>query len=263
MRRLARNIPHSTLIASHHSEMLDELKTTLDAFLVAARSDGEQRSIYKLCTAGYSVLRAFSLPRELRLLSAAAGGARRCAVLATIRQISLARVELRRLIECAVWYAYFVDHPVEFEAFEANPSRDWTSDKERPIESIARAEIGFFFRYALERARAARSTRVPEAVNTLKTAYGEMSGEVHAALGALGASATLSQAHDPYDAKLSAHFREDVDRVLTAAVLVISAVNTRLLAHLTAMERGWADWLIGVDASKEFRADSIGILRTD
>lgn len=262
MKRVARGIPHTSLIAAHHRELLDELRTTLEAFLEAAGDDGEQRSVYKLCTAAYTVLRAMSVPRDLRLLGGAAGAARRCAVLGTIRQISLARVELRRLIECSVWFAYFVDHPVEFAEFEANPSRGWDSDGARPIEAIARADIGFFFRYALDRMRAARAPRVVEAVSALKTAYREMSGEVHAALGALGASATLSQAHDPYDAKIAAHFREDVDRVLTSGTLLVASVDPRLLGHLPAVDRAWFDWLVGVDAAKEFRSDAIGIDRT-
>jgi hypothetical protein len=250
-------IPNSRKIRSDHGEFLDDLQTSLLAFVAHARSDTDLRGIFKLCTAAHTVLGAFAA--EEPLLAAASGVARRIAVLSMIRQLSLVRVELRRLVECVIWFVYFLEHPVERETFEKNPGRGWKARSDTPpIEAAASAEIGTFFRYAKERLAADPSKLGAKAASDLHTEYGNVSGDVHAARAAVGG--TLALAFDPYDAATAAATREQITRIAGPCVLLCAAAAPNLLGKLDAIDRSWFDWLVG-SAAKTIHSGPFGITR--
>ena len=261
MKRTSHGLPHSSVRRRHHREMLEELRVTLATFIQDAHDDAAQRSIYELCSAGYTVLRELRTSKAQQLVIGASGAARRCAILSAVRQISLARVELRRMIECVIWFVYFIDHEVEFADFQRNPTRSWDDRSKTPIAAAASAEIGFFFRYASERLSTGNCPRLVESVSRLKTAYATLSTEVHAARGSVGASATLSQAHDPYNDRIAAKVRDEIDQVMTEAVLLVAGTDMNLIGGLSAIDRAWLDWLIGDDAAKAMRALTLGLAR--
>lgn len=260
MSRVSRGIPHSSEIRKHHAEFVGELKITTASFLDRANADSDLLSAFKLATAFYCVVQTFGKAGNSKLLDAAAGLARRSAVLMSIRQTSLVKVELRRLVECTVWFAYFVDHPVEYEEFERNPSRGWSDDRDRgPIETVACSQIGFFLRYAQERVGKGKPLEAAKAPERLRVEYGNLSRDVHGALGALNRNATFSQAHDPYDGAVAADLCGAVDRVLTDALLTIAMLRPEWIGKLPATERGWFDWLIGSENAKAVRGGSFGL----
>jgi hypothetical protein len=251
-------IPHGKKIRADHDEFLDDLATSLVAFVNHARSDSDLRGIFKLCTAAHTVLGAFDDAQPL--MSAAAGVARRIALLSMIRQLSLVRVELRRLIECVQWSVYFSEHPVEREVFEKNPGRGWASKPDAlPIEAAASADIGMFFRYAKERLVADPSGLGVAAATTLHVEYGNISGDVHAARGAVGG--TLALAFDPYDGESAAATRDQIHRIFGPCVLLRVAADPRLLGRLDAINRDWFDWLVGKEAARTIRGEPFGIPR--
>jgi hypothetical protein len=227
--------------------------------LAATLTDSHQRAIFKVCTAGFASLVA--LAQESLLLRGAAGIARRCALLASIRQVSLIRVELRRLIECSVWDIYFCDHPTEYAEFRRQAGKSIIDDPKRPIASAACAPTRRFFAYAQERFDSDRSGLGRAAADAMYAAYGTLSAEVHASQGLLHPDASLALAFDRYDGKVAAALEKDIRTVITSVVTAGAAIDPRRLSALDGIERGWFDWLVGTSTARTIRGGTFGIPR--
>ncbi len=254
-------IPHSKQIETNHHVFLDDLETSLQGFLSHAKKNDALRSIFKTSTAAYATYRAFATkpaPTQL-LMNAAAGSIRRTCALSMMRQHSLTQVELRRTIECALWDTYFLDHPVEWQHFCANPHQRADGRDETPIASAAGAPIGFYFRYASERMSTEPSGLLTNVLGSLKTSYGELSATVHAATGAI--STSMVMAFDPWTNAKGQALRLLCKRVLKAVVILSAATDPTRLGFLDAIDRGWFDWLIGAAASRAIRGARFGLSR--
>lgn len=253
--------PSSRKIEAEHREFLRDLRTSLDSHIVHARSDASLRAIYKLFRTCHASITAFAKlpgsPTE-ELVEAAAGCVRRSCMLSMIRQVSLTRLELRRMIECVFWDVYFIDHPVEFDYFRHHPERR-TSDLDQPIAATASGPIGFFARYAAERMSAEATGIAKDAVSTLRSAYHDLSLDIHAAKGAMSSSLVL--AFDRYDNKIGERLRKLHKRVLRSVAILLAANEPRRMNHLSTMERGWFDWLVGTKDAKKIRGSDFGLVR--
>lgn len=253
-------LPDARTLSAQYSDFVEDLRTTLASFLDAGRSDADIKAIFRSATAAHTVFSAFGDGGQ-NLLLAAGGIARRCAVLAIGRQLSLARVELRRMIECVVWYVYFLDHPVEWVEFSARPGRGWGDRPQAPIAAAASAATGTFFAYAKERLQGDPSTLGKAAVDRLHVQFGNLSAEVHAAMGAVHPSGSLALAFDRYDRSRIAKLRREIQQVFSASVIVCAAVDRRLLAKLDAVGRAWFDWLVSAPPAKIIRGRPFGVPR--
>lgn len=254
-------IPHSAKTNSDFSELLGDLGTFVDESIKAAANDSDLKGLFRLSTALHSSLNGFLIRDESRLLNAAAGIARRVTVLAVLHQVSLAKVELRRLIECTLWYVYFHEHPVEFEAFLREPSRSWDEKRDRPISSAASSPMSFYAAYAKERFENEPSGLGLRAVEVLRQEYGNLSGHVHAALGAMSDKGNLALPHDQWTKPVAGSLKDVVQQVFRSSIIAISASNPDLLGGLDAIPRSWFDWLVSEDA-KAIRGSPFGIKST-
>lgn len=244
-----------------HEDFVDALIVTMSGFARDGRGDSSQRAIFKSCSAGQVVLQSFvRAPHQNELLSAAAGLVRRVAVLCAVRQYSLSRVEMRRLIECAVWYVYFIDHAVEWAEFRKNPMRANDERSRDPIVSAASALTSVFFAYAKERFSPTACDIGRDAVDRLKSYYGRLSGEVHAGMGAVHQSGSLALASDRHEPALVNQLAKDVKQIVKQVVLTLVCANPLLLPPSGGAEEPWLSYLLG-QASIRVRAATFGIMR--
>ncbi len=254
-------LPSPALLGAQYQEFVGDLKTSIDTFLDASRADPDLKGAFKSATAAYASFAAFGSDGN-SLLRAASGIARRSLVLAVVRQLSLARVELRRLIECTVWYVYFIDHPVEWADFLANPGRSWADRPQEPIAAAASANVGRFFAYAKERlARDDPSKIGKAAIDLLHTRYGNLSGEVHAAMGAVHPTGNLALAFDRYDSASVGKLRREMHQVFASSLVTCASINPILISRLGAVERGFFDWLVSAGIAKVVRGGTFGVSR--
>ena len=191
------------------------------------------------------------------LLGAAAGAAKRSVVLVCIRQYSLINVELRRFIECILWYTYFADHPVEWEVFEFIPNRDWGKKKEKPIETAATASINYYLRYVDERMSVEPSGLAKAAAGVFRTEYAKLSNYIHGATPAMNGS--LALAFDREDVRQHSKLKTRCHKILKSGCILVAALNVKLLEHLTTTERKYFDRLVSPSTAKKIREKPFGV----
>jgi hypothetical protein len=253
------SIPHNHKISADYGDFLADLQNSLSEFIARSKDESAKRSIFKTCTAGHTSFLAFGATNEL--LKASAGVIRRICMLACIRQYGLARVEMRRLVECVIWYVYFVDHPVEFAAFRGNPSRGWSERDDRPITASACAPISSFFRYAAERMETEPSGLGRASAQALHGQYGNLSASVHAGFGAVHPSGSLAMPFDTHVGSDVEALASDVNLIVADSACLVGATSPRLLALLDGIDRGWFDWLVGAGRAKTIRGTPFGLGR--
>lgn len=252
---------HSAKIAKDYQDFLQQVQVSTNAYLGTALTDSDLKSVFKSTTAAHTVLRSFALKKSSKLLNASAGISRRIAILSVLRQINLLRIELRQLIECAMWFVYFRDHPIEEALFVSQPGRLFEDVREDPLSAGAYAGPAFYRAYAKSLMRSEQSKIGSQSVAILATAYAELSSDVHPAHGAVHPSGTLALAADHYDAKTAAKMRDDAKQVLGSTVALVAACDPSLLSRLDAIDREWFDWLVGSDWATLVRGGEFGFQR--
>ena len=253
---------HNKKIAADYEEFLDQVRIATNAHLNSAHADPDLKHVFKCTMAAHTVLRSFALRRCEKLFNAAAGIARRVAILSISRQLSLLRVELRRLIECINWFVYFADHPLEEALFLSDPGRVVDDMKDDPIAAGAYGLPAFYRAYMKSVMKREPSGIGSKAASELASAYAELSMEVHPAYGVASPSATLALAADRYDTKLASKMRIEAKRVFTHAVAAAAACDPLLLSKLDAIDREWFDWLVGQNWAQIIRGTEFGLQRS-
>lgn len=255
-------IPHSSSIRSDFEEFLEQVLTSVGANIGSAKKDPDVLNVFKVSLAAHTSFRGFSKVSNDPLLGAASGIARRCATLVAIRQISLTRVELRRLIECVFLYIFFLDHPMEWSLFSLNPSSSGEFDRNDPLVSLASGSPALYRAFAKGILSLEEAGIGPRCFEGLSTAYSNLSQDVHAGTGAVHSSGSLALAQDKYDGRIATKLRNDVEAVLGNAVRAIACANPPLLCGLDGIDRSWFDWLIGKDDAKKIRGGAFGVTRS-
>lgn len=244
-------VPHSAVVATQYEEFLDESLKLSSRALTAAKKSPHLRGSYKSSVAAFCILNAFS-KRELPLLKAAAETVRRVPFLLALQQRSLLRVELRRFIELVTWYPYFSEHPIEWSDFVSSPDEGFARSLENPIAYCAHRERAFYSNYIKERYGRDRSGLVCSANADLSKAYTALSFHVHAtsALRPSGFSGVLEGQDTVEESAAQKLLRE----ILSSGCIVAAAVKPSKVSTLSAVERGWFDWLVGNGRSMKIRA---------
>jgi len=191
------------------------------------------------------------------LLGAAAGAAKRAVLLVCIRQYSLVNVELRRFIECILWYTYFADHPVEWEVFRANPAGSWEKKTQKPIETAASAPINYYLRYLEERMGSEPSGLAKAAVGVFRTEYGKVSRYIHGATPAMDGS--LALAHDREDPRQHFELKTRCYKIFKSGCILVAALKVKLLEELSATDRRYFDRLVSPSTARKIREQPFGI----
>lgn len=253
---------HSKKLAADYEEFLDQIRISINAHVDSALGDANLKNVFKCTTATHTVLRSFASKHSSRLLTAGAGIARRVAILSVLRQLSLLRVELRRLIECVCWFVYFADHPREEALFLSAPGKTVEDAKDDPLAAGAHGVPAYYRAYMKSVMRNEPSGIGGKAAVELASAYAELSTEVYPAHGAVHPSGTLALAADRYDATAANRMRLVAKKVLSHAVAVVAACDPVLLSKLDAIDREWFDWLVGKDWARVIRGTEFGLQRS-
>lgn len=248
---------HSALIAQQIKRYLDDLSNEVGRSRDQLPRSQEYRSIFKTSLATYLVARKLG-QRQIPLVKAAGGVARRLPLLIACRQVSLARVDLRRFAELVVAFTYFREHPVEWAERVKHPEHGFARENEDPIAYCAHREFGWYASYARERFTPAPCATIRQAIADMKTLYGSLSGDVHAA----AATMPGGRLTEPLDSIAGSELRtisRTQRRMFSAGCILVGATRPHGLAPLDAVERGWFDWLIGGTRARSIRACHFGV----
>lgn len=250
-------LPHSSIVAKHLSEFLDDLDEEVRKSIACLRNSANYRGVFKNSLAAYVILKVLGR-RELPLLKGATGITRRLPLLVACRQVSLAYVELRRFVELATWYPYFREHPVEWQELQENPERGFTRDADKPIVYCAHREISWYIAYARERFSEEPSGLAKEAIDALFKAHRNLSAHVHAVANTMPGGFLK----DPFDSVAPneiRNFQKIQRRVLSAGCILIAAAKPEKISKLEAVDRAWFDWLVGRASARKIRSEPFGL----
>ena len=246
--------PHSAVVAAHLSEYLRDLEQVLGRSIRALPTNQQFRAIFKASTAAFAVLERFRR-RDLSLVEAAAGVSRRIPLLIACRQISLSYVELRRFVELAIWYPYFKEHPVEWEAFRAQPAVGIITSLERPIYSMSHREIGFYSSYLKERFQGESSKLPVRSVESLRRDYGDLSVQVHGRYRSV-AEPKPSRAFDAITSVDLEQLAVTHKRILGAGCVIFASMQPAKISRLPAVERALVPVAVGTAGARIIRSGS-------
>ena len=248
-------LPHSAVVHQHLRAYLADLGDEVAACVCTLPSISPFRTVFKTSLSAYAVLSVFAR-RELVLVRAAAGIARRLPLLLAVRQVSLAYVELRRFLEVVIWFPYFREHGLEWEEFLRTPLIGAIRDPEKPIAQAAHQGVGWYLAYSKERFSRESSGLAAGAVEALSRLYPKLCAHVHAAYGATRGD--LSKPFDNCSSSAIGVFARLQRETLAAGCLTVAAARPDGMARLDAVERAWLDWLIGTARSKKLRSTAFG-----
>ncbi len=241
---------------SEYEDFVDNQKTAITSFLENAKTNSQFKSIYNKGMAAFKVLNAWA-PDNVELLGSAAGAAKRAAALVCVRQYSLVNVELRRFIECIIWYVYFSDHPVEWEVFKGDPGRSWETKKEKPIETAANAPINYYLRYVQERFAGEPSGLARSGIDLFRNEYSKLSTYIHGGTPAIQGSLALT--FDREDPQQHEEMRKGCYKIFKNGCILVAALKSHLLQNLNTTDRGHFDKLVSPSTAKKIRQKPFGL----
>ncbi len=241
---------------SEFQNFADDLGTAIISFLESSKRNSDFKSIYNKGMAAHKLLAAWS-PDNPELLSSAAGAARRTVALLCIRQYSLVNVELRRFIECIIWYLYFADHHVEWEVLKNNPSRDWRKKPTKPIETAANAPTNHYFSYIHERMATEPSGLAKSAIDIFRNEYSVVSDYIHGAQPAVEGSLALTyDREDPQQHKI---MKRRCFQIFKSGCILVAALKKNLLDDLNTTDRGVFDKLVSPSTARKIHQKPFGL----
>lgn len=246
------SIPHSETIALHLNEYLQDALSTITRSIGIVPTESAFRAIYKNSLGTFTPLTKISR-RRLPLLKTACGIVKRSPLLISIRQVQLAYVELRRLIEVITCYPYFVEHPIEWQAYSESPGKGYEAERDQPISWCAHRELRWYGSYVRERFSQDKSGLVAYATDTNNACYAELSKYVHATLDHL-TKKPLTEAFDPIESGSLEQFAGVQRNVYRALLILAVAPKPAMIGTLNAVERDWFDWILGGPRQAKIRA---------
>jgi hypothetical protein len=245
------------LLSRKSDAFISEVGSEVIAALTRSKASASFREIYRLSLAAESVLPVL-VSRKLRpSISAIRNTSRRIPVLISMGQESLAKVELRRLMELVFWTVYFTHHPREWEHFDGKKLIGFTRDVSKPIGYAAHRDLNFYLQYAMEYMEAETSGEALKAIQDLDGAKKELNAAVHA-----GQIARTPNRQLPFDAIEEPNlvaFARILKRVLGSSLVVLMAFDKASFQKIPAGPRAYFDWLIGAQRSRAIRSKQFGL----
>jgi hypothetical protein len=241
------------------SNYVDDSAKMINACLAAARSIGSFHEIYATALSTDTVLKNLAVPALRPPLVAARSIILRVPMLASIGQMSLGTVELRRFLELTVWTVYFTDHPVEWRSFIGRSNAGFSQDVRKPISYAARRELAHYIEYARELMSAEPSGLGTKAVDAIKQLTHDLNAAVHA--GELAQSVKRIPPHEEVSRIVLQKFRRLQQRVFSNCCLLLAAYRRQQFDRLSATARAHFDWLVGAKLRREVRRGPFGLTR--
>ena len=254
---MAGPIPHGRQFAQWTEEYLNDAEEAIRKAFVALKSSSDFRAIYQNSFAAHAVLSKLVTTRW----RPAAHGIRclllRIPFIVASRQISLATVELRRLMELTFWVVYFTDHPIEWSEFESNPAEGFYPSVDNPIRFCAHRSLKFYIDYSAERLAKEPSGVAKIAVEELRKLSNELNSVVHPAH--LSATRRKAPPFENISATALAKFGRLQKNVFRCTSIILAAIFRKQFDAFPAMHRAQFDWLIGKKDALRVRAGPFGI----
>lgn len=242
--------------ANEFEVFIQDSKDAIGAFLDDNLNKRDFKAIYRKGMYASHILKIWAVNSQ-ELLEAAAGVAKRVIALFSIRQYSLVNVELRRFIECILWFTYFIDHPVEFEQFKGQPFRSWRDKPKKPIETAASSSIHFYLQYLEERLAYEPSGLAQKAVDILQNEYDTLSTYIHGARPAM--DGTLSLTYDQEDKNQNRQIRQRTHKILKSGCIIVAALKSEWLDELSPKDRIYFDKLVSPSTAKKIKENIFGL----
>lgn len=254
---MAGPLPHSKQFAEWAADYLSDAEQITRASFSALSTSPDFIRIYQNSFAVDAVISRLSTARWRPAPQAMRRLILRHPFVVATRQLSLAKVELRRLIELAVWVAYFSEHPVEWGEFEANPTAGFHPAPDQPIRYCAHRSIKFYLDYAAERLAAEPSGFGRSAVEELRRRASEINPIVHPAH-----LSTAARKQPPFEQLSPVELREfaEIQRAVYSSIsFMLAAVFRSRFDKFPAMHRAQFDWLVGKPAARKVRQGPFGL----
>jgi len=245
---MAKGIPHSALVQANLTSYLDDARKGTNKVSKKLSSQSEFVGIFRNSIAAYSVLTKFSRGSRVNLLNTAASTVRRCPLLIAFGQISLARMEVRRFVESASRFPYFLEHPVEWNRVLSDPEVGTARDDNDPIGWCAARDQRWYVNYIKMRFTD-KSGLIKTSIDAYLRLYKELSTDIHVTKDA-SQHLQIADAIDVPKPNELKEFRESQRAAYKAGLITALAATPKQLNKLTAIERSWFDWLLGAADSK-------------
>jgi hypothetical protein len=254
---MAGPLPHTAHVQQMMEKYLDDAIFIMHDAHKKLRTSKEFRLVYRCSLATHALLEKVLGTTTRPRPNAVESTVLRIPLIVATRQLSLARIELRRFVELVLWTIYFSEHPVEWQSFQASPDRGFAKSLDEPISYCAHREITFYLSYAKERIQQEPSGLAKEAIDSLRKLHGRLSAFVHPAHIA-GASSRIPPFEDISPDALKTFV--DIQRpVLAQACILLAACNRKRFDRLPPMHRAHFDWLIGTTLEKRLRSGHFGL----
>jgi hypothetical protein len=238
-------------------EYVDDASRILGRSLRSMKRSTVFRKVFRTSLAADAVLSKLAQRRLRPPLKGARSIILRMPLLVAARQCSVAYVEMRRLVELALWTVYFTDHRVEWATFKASPETGLSRDVENPIGFCAFREAAFYLNYAKQRMTAEPSGLGKEAVASIRQNQARLNRATHPG------DVARAQARVPPFGSSSPQTLEafaKLQRCVFADIcMVMAAFLRKRFDVLPAMHRAHFDWLIGSRRSKQVRSGPFGL----
>ena len=224
-----------------------------------AKSLAEYRQTYSSSLFADTVLGGLATANLRPGFSAARSIVKRIPLLVAVGQGSIAKDELRRFLELALWNVYFSDHPIEWLSFLKQADGGFSRDQGKPISYAAHRELNWYLSYCQELMAEEPSGVAKAALDEIGSVKSTLNTGVHAAHLVKGRSAAHRAPYDEVSVKELASFNNLQGQVLGCSCIVLAAWNTKKFNRFTAVQRACFDKLIKPVLRRRIRQGPFGL----
>lgn len=244
-------------LTGHVKDYLSDVSDILEQCIRDSASTRAFAEIYKVSLSADVALKGLSSNQQKPGLSAARGIVLRIPLLVAVGQSSVAKGELRRLVELVLWTVYFSDHNVEWTEFASKSQSGFGRDKSKPIAYAAHRELKHYLEYSQELVESEPSGLAAKGVAQINDVVRALNAAVHA--GELAKTRGVRPPHDRISEQDLRSFTRIHRKTLASVCVLLAAYKRRKFNRLTAVQRAYFDWLVGPQTSKEIRKGPFGL----
>lgn len=249
--------PRASQLGEQVAAYVADVRAIVESSLTACQASRAFHEIYHASLSVDCILRGLATPSLRPRVAASRSIVLRVPLLASVGQLSVAALELRRFIELVCWTVYFSSHPVEWLSFESDAASGFSQDMRKPISYAAHRELGYYIEYARELMAREPSGLGVGSVDALKHVSYELNRSVHAGeLARAKAGAPVIEAPSDGDFR---HFGQIQRRVFSNSCILLAAYKRSRFDRLNAAARSHLDWLVGAKVRRQLRSGPFGL----
>lgn len=254
---MSRLTPSPAQLQKQVAAYIGDASAIIRTSLTACGASRAFHEIYHVSLSADCILRGLTTPNLRPRVGASRSVVLRVPLLASVGELSVAALELRRFIELVSWTVYFSSHPVEWRSFESDSTSGFSQDMRKPISYAAHRELGYYVEYARELMACEPSGLGTGSVDALKQISRELNRTVHA-----GELAKLKSGVPVIDTPSDRAFRDFgriQRRVFSNSCILLAAYKRSRFDRLNAAARAHLDWLVGPRVRRQLRSGPFGL----